>query len=195
METFFKRIKEKIVKAVKKDFPRIRKELGKETPYTVAFVTDSDCVTLWLGINTYEVLEKTDAKYAKDGDDYTTKWIPDEWGYSDGDRQLAKISDELSDKMDSIYDEIEKLGLDLTDDQEQELIEKYGFKKLFLEAVILAFQDLINANVFGFDPNEITYFVSMSDDEKAYEIEDNSAKLLNSKKVYEEFLKRPKENE
>jgi len=195
METFFKGINKKIQKAAKKDFPKIKKMLKNENPYAVAFVTDSDCVTLWLGVNTYEFLEKTDAKYAEDGDDYTTKWIPDEWGYSTDwdDSGFVKISEKLSDKMDSIYDEIDKLEADLTDDQEQELVEEYGFTKLFLETVTSAFQELIQANAFGFDPEKITYFISMTDDERTYEIEDNSAKLLNSKKVYEEFLKRPKD--
>jgi hypothetical protein len=56
--------------------------------------------------------------------------------------------------------------------------------------VTSVFLELIQANVFGFDPDEVTYFISISDDDRAEEIENNSAKVLNSKKVYEEFLKR-----
>lgn len=196
LETFFKGLDEKIQKAARKDYSRIKKMLGNEKPYSVAFVTDSDCVTLWLGVNTYEFLEKTDVKYIEDNDGYTTKWIPDEWGYSDDsdDSGLVKISDRLSVKMDEILTEIDKLDADLTDEQEQELIEEYQFTKFFLDAVTSAFQKLIQSNAFGFDPDEVTYFISMSDDERTYEVEDTSAKLLNSKKVYEEFLKRYKED-
>ena len=192
MVTFFKGINKKIQKAVKKDFPRIKKMFKNEKPYAVAFVTDSDCVTISLRVNTYEFLEKTDAKYAEGGDDYTTKWDSDDWGYSDdwADSGLVKISDKLSKKMDSIYDKIDKLGSDLTEDQEQKLVEEYQFTKLFLEAVTSAFQELIRSNIFGLDSEEVTYFISMTDDEKAVEIENNSANVLNSKKVYEEFLKR-----
>lgn len=34
------------------------------------------------------------------------------------------------------------------------------------------------------------YYISMSDDEKIYEIENDSAKVLNSKKLYTQFLRR-----
>jgi len=113
-------------------------------------------------------------------------------GYSDDwdDSGFVKISDKLSEKMDSIYDKIDKSGADLTEDEEQELIEEYRFTKLFLETVTSAFLELIHSGVFGFDPDEVTYFITMSDDERAVEIENNSAKALNPKKVYEEFLKR-----
>jgi len=191
METFFKEIKEKIIEAVKNDFPKMRKKLKKKSPYAVAFVTDSDCVTLWLGVNTYEYLKKTDAKYAKDGDDDATKWFPDEWGYSDSDDSgLVKISAELSEKMSSIYRQVRNQAPDLTHDQKVALIGEYRFTELFFETVTSAFQELIQSNVFGFNLDEVTYFISMSDDDRAEEIENNSAKVLNSKKVYKEFLKR-----
>ena len=190
MEAFFKEIKEKIKEAVIEVFPKITKELGEEKPYTVAFVTDSDYVTLWLGVNSYEHLKKTDAKYGKDGDSATTKWDPDEWGYSDGDSQLVMVSDELSDKMESVIDHINSQTDNLSFSQLCKLVEDSGFPRLFIETVTSAFQELIQLNVFGFNPDEVTFFISMSDDKRAYDIENNSAKTLNSKKVYEEFLKR-----
>ena len=190
MGTFFKEIKEKIIGAVKDDFPKIKEELGEEKPYAVAFVTDSDCITLLLWVNTYEFLEKTDAEYAEDGDDYTTKWNPDEWGYLDENSQFVKISDELFDKKRSVIDHMENQTDNLSNDELGNLIDDSGFTRLFFETVISAFQELIQSNVFGFDHEEITYFITMNDDERAVEIENNSAKVLNSKKVYEEFLKR-----
>ena len=190
LEMFFKEIKRKIIEAVKNDFPEIRKKTGKEKPYAAAFVTDSDYVTLRLGVNTYEFLEKADAKYTEVGDDYTTKWNPDEWGYTDGDSQIARIGVELSNEMGSIINQIKSQTDNLSYDQFQNLIEESGFPGLFLETVTSAFQELIQANVFGFNHEEITYFITMTDDEKAEEIENNSARVLNSNKLYEEFLKR-----
>ena len=194
---FFKRIERQMQKAAKEDYFRIKKMLNDEKPYTVAFVTDSDCCTLWLGVNTYEYMEKADAKYANDDSEYKTKWIPDEWGYTDDSDNsgLVKISDRLSDKMDSIYDEVDRKHADLTEEQEQELIDEYGFTRLFLETVTSAFQKLIQSNAFGLDTDEVTYFISMTDDELGFDIEDDSAKTLNSKRVYEEFLKRTRYNE
>ena len=190
LETFFKEIGEKIKEAVKNDFPIMRKEFGNEKPYAVAFVTDSDFTTLLLWINTCEFLEKADAEYAEDGDDYTTKWNPDEWGYLDESSQFVKISDELYDKKISLIDYIESQSDNLSYAQLGNLIEDSGFPRLFLETVTLVFQELINSNVFGFNNEEITYFITMNDDKRAVEIENNSAKAFNSQKVYEEFLKR-----
>jgi len=190
METFFKGIKEKINEAVKMNFLTIRKKLGEEKPYAIAFVTDSDFTTLLLWVNTYEFLERADAEYAEDGDDYTTKWNPDEWGYLDESSQLAEISDELFDKKTSIIDHIRSQSDNLSYAKLGDLIEDSGYPRLFLETVTSVFQELIQSNIFGFNHEEITYFITMNDDKRAIEIENNSAKTLNSDKVYEEFLKR-----
>ena len=207
LEIFFKEIGEKIVEAVKNDFPMMRKEFKKEKPYAVAFETDSDCITLSLIVNTYEFLKKTDPRYVKKG--YSeAKWSPGEWGYSTDWKGsgLVEISAELSKKMSSISDQVANQVPDLIETLRKQaaagedttqawtqyvaLIEEYRFTELFFETVTAAFLELIQTNVFGFDPDEVTYFISMSDDDRAEEIENNSAKVLNSEKVYEEFLKR-----
>ena len=189
MEFFFNEIKKRIKEAVEKEFPRIKKELGKEKVYAVAFVTDSDCVTLWLGVNTYEFLEKKDAEYAAKGYG-ETKWFPSEWGYSDGNSQISRIGVELSEKMGSVISHIKSHADNLSYKQLYDLIENSGFSKLFIETVTSAFLELIQSNVFGFNPDEVTYFISMSDDNRTVEIENNSANVLNSQKVYKEFKKR-----
>lgn len=69
MQNFFNELNKNIQDAVKQEFPQIKQKVGKEKIYAVAFVTDSDCITLWLGINTYEYLKKKDADIdAKFGD-------------------------------------------------------------------------------------------------------------------------------
>ena len=62
--------------------------------------------------------------------------------------------------------------------------------ELFFEAITQAFKRLIEDGGFGENSEQITYFISMSDDERTIEIENHSAKLLNSESVYKEFLKR-----
>ena len=190
LEKFFKEFGEKLKATIKNDFPKIRKEYGKEKPYAVAFVTDSDCTTLWLGINTCEFLKKADAEYSEDDDDYTTKWNPDEWGYSDESAQLVKLSDELYEKSRALIDEIENQTNDITTDELGKRIDESGFPQLFIKMVTTVFQELIQTDVFGLVPNEVTYFITMNDDERAIEIENTSAELLNSKELYVEFLKR-----
>ena len=190
LEKFFSEIGPKIKKAVIADYPGIRKKIGKEKPYALAFVSDDEYITFWLGINTYEHLEKTDAKYGKDGHEYTTKWNPAEWGYMIADAQLAKISDILSEKMDEIFDQLESEAGDLSFEEYGALVESTGYPDLFIKTLTAVFQELIQADVFGLEPDAATYFITMSDDERSVEIENNSAKILNSKKVYEEFLRR-----
>lgn len=188
MELFFKELGNKIQKAVKKDMKKILKEVGEEKIYTVALVTDSDCITLYLALNTNEYMKEADEenieilqddlseediKNVREGVISLTKWIPDEWGYSDGkNSELNKISKLLYKKEKSNPEEYER------------------YTKLFFETVISAFKQLIESKTFGENTEEITYFVSISDDENTYEIENYSAKLLNSKNVYEEFLNR-----
>lgn len=188
MELFFEDLSKRIVTAVKKDMERIIKEVGEEKIYSVALVTDSDCITLYLALNTYEYMKKRDEQYVKilkgkiaeekiasvkNGTSSFTKWIPDEWGYSDGNNsELNKISKLLYEKEEKNSGEYEK-NIDL-----------------FFEAVTTAFKQLIEEKTFGKDCEEITYFISMSDDERTSDIEDYSAKLLNSENVCKTFLKR-----
>ena len=88
-------------------------------------------------------------------------------GYSDGeDSALNKISKLLYAKEEANPKEYAKC------------------KPLFLEMVTSAFRNLIEEKVFGEDSEELTYFISMSDGEGGYEIENYSAKLLNSEKWF-----------
>lgn len=186
MEEFFNEIGNKIQQALKTEIKRILKEIGEEKIYAAALVTDSDCITLFLAINTYEYMKKRDREYVeilhlpeeqakkiREGTGSVVKWIPDEWGYSDGkNSELTQISKLLFAKEESNPDEYSQ-HIDL-----------------FIETVISAFKQVIESNIFGENSEEISFFISMSDDERTYEIEDHSAKFLNSEKIYQEFLKR-----
>jgi len=48
----------------------------------------------------------------------------------------------------------------------------------------------IDEKTFGANSGEVTYFISTSDGDEIYEIENNSAKMLNSEKIYDLFLRR-----
>ncbi|MBD5465424.1 MAG: DUF4303 domain-containing protein [Lachnospiraceae bacterium] len=189
MEIFFKDLGDKIQQAIKKDIQSILQEIDEERIYSVALVTDSDCITLYLAINTYEYMQKEDEKYIKmnqssfseeiikkmqEGTINLSKWIPAEWGYSDGkNSELTQISKLLYEKEKSLN------------------VEEYPrYMELFFETITHAFKHLIESKTFGEKIDEITFFISMSDDERTPEIENYSAKLLNSKNLYEEFLKR-----
>ena len=53
MEKFYDKISKKLYKAIKKDAKRVLKEMEDEKLYSVALVTDSDCITLFMALNTY----------------------------------------------------------------------------------------------------------------------------------------------
>ena len=195
MEQFFLDLRPAIVKAVRRDMEKIRQEIGHEHLYSAALVTDSDCITLFLAVNTEEALAKRDQKERKpkrlaelrkywseelvsqvaDGSFSLNRYIPDEWAYSDGkDSELNQISQRL-------YDQEETLS-NAPDDVYDEVHEQ--FQEQLLETVTLAFETLRTEGVFG---PEVLCFVSMSDDERTPEIEDASAQRLNTPEQYEQF--------
>ena len=195
MEQFFLDLRPAIVKAVRRDMEKIRQEIGNEHLYSAALVTDSDCITLILAVNTEEALAKRDQKERKpkrlaelrkywseelvsqvaDGSFSLNRYIPDEWAYSDGkDSELNQISQRL-------YDQEETLS-NAPDDVYDEVHEQ--FQEQLLETVTLAFETLRTEGVFG---PEVLCFVSMSDDERTPEIEDASAQRLNTPEQYEQF--------
>ena len=186
MKVFFEQIGNKIEKAVKEEIQKILKNIGEEKVYAVALVTDCDCITLYLAVNTYEYMKKRDEKYiemmqgkmpqekierVKEGVESFTKWIPDEWGYSDEKgSELAKISELLFKKEASDSEEYAK------------------YKETFIKTVVSAFKRVIEQKCFDKLSEEVTYFVSVSDGDEIYKIENYSAKLLNTEKVYKNFL-------
>ena len=195
MEQFFLDLRPAIVKAVRRDMEKIRQEIGNEHLYSAALLTDSDCITLFLAVNTEAALAKRDQKERKpkrlaelrkywseelvsqvaDGSFSLNRYIPDEWAYSDGkDSELNQISQRL-------YDQEETLS-NAPDDVYDEVHEQ--FQEQLLETVTLAFETLRTEGVFG---PEVLCFVSMSDDERTPEIEDASAQRLNTPEQYEQF--------
>lgn len=188
MKQFFENLESKIYDAVKNDIKPILKEIGDERIYAVALVTDSDCITLYLALNTYEYMKKRDEEcieefkdelseeaieMVREGSRYITKWDYEEWGYSDGkNSELTKVSEVLF-------------------KQEASNSEEYGeHQEEFFKAVTYAFRRVVDEKIFGKDSDKITYFISISDDERTTELENESVQTLNPEEVYEIFLER-----
>ncbi len=191
MKQFFDEIRLGVIKAVKQDVKKILNQIGKEQIYGAALVTDSDCITLYFAVNTYEKMREKDLKYMnmfqahlteeqieglKNGTISMTKWVPAEWAYSDGrESELNNISKLLYQK------------------EEANSAEYSENTALFFEAVTEAWRMLITDKIFGEKTEDITYFVSMSDDNRSETIENYSASQLNRQELYEAFLKRAEE--
>lgn len=164
IDPFYQGLTERIREAAEKDMQKIIALVGNEHIYTVAMVTDSDCVSLFMAVNTIEYLDKNG------GPDSENKWIPDEWGYSDGDNSaLANLSTLLWEHSETLPD-----------------------KAFFFDAVISAMKQLKEAGAFGEHSEAITFFVSISDDDETENMEDFSAKQLNTTQLTAAFLNRDK---
>ena len=195
MEQSFVDLQPAIEKAVRHAMEKLRREIGKEHIYSAALVTDSDCITLFLAVNTEEALarrdeeERTPERLAElreywpeelvdqvaDGSFSLNRYLPDEWGYSDGsDSELNQVSRQLYDQEATLantdadtYDEIQE-----------------PFQEQFLETVALAFETLRAEGIFA---SETLCFISMSNDDRTPDIEDGSAQRLNTPEQYEQF--------
>ena len=116
MEQFFLALQPVIENGVRRAMEKIRQGIGKEHIYSAALVTDSDCITLFLAVNTEEALAKRDKKdrtpkrladlrkywpkevvdQLADGSFSLSRYVPDEWSYSDGtDSELNQVSQQL----------------------------------------------------------------------------------------------------
>lgn len=195
MEQFFLNLQPTIEEAVRHTMEKIRQEIGKEHIYSAALVTDSDYITLFLAVNTEESLAKRDGKdrtpkrlaelreywsdelvdQVADGSFSLNRYVPDEWGYSDG------TGSELNQVSQQLYDQEETLS-DVDDDIYDEVHEQ--FQELLVETATRVFERLRVEGVFG---PEVFCFISMSDDDRTPEIEDSSARRLNTPEQYEQF--------
>lgn len=162
IDPFYLSLTKKIIDATTKDMQEILSQVGDEHIYAAALVTDSNCVTLFLAVNTIEYLA------ANDDPDSETQWMPDEWGYSDADNsQLSKLSKSLWQHYSNLPGE-----------------------KFFIDAVISAMKQLRDTGAFGKHTDRITCFVSMSDDDNAESIENESAIRINPPSLAATFLDR-----
>lgn len=160
---FWQDVTEKIRDAVTTDLREILGRIGDEQIYTVALVSDSSCCTLYVAVNTLEYLESEDEE-----PDDELKWHPDEWGYSDGHgSELVKLSILLWENYTTLPGE-----------------------KYFFSAMISAMKQVKDSGIFGDRTKDITFFISISDDEDAEHLEDSSAMTLNSPELAAIFMSR-----
>lgn len=178
MERFFGMFQEQLIDALRADCTELIKHIGAERLYAVALVTDSDAGTVYLGMNTEESLQRRVEYYNREmdggysSDHPTLRWMPDEWGYSDSD--LGR----------SCLVEVSNMLLNREDYSDES-------RTAFYEAATRALQKLDEEGVFASIPrSSLTLFVSVTDDDEAEQVEDDSAKLLNPQEVYQQFAER-----
>lgn len=197
---FGKNFRSQLIEAIKNDYNRLKKKIKSEQPCSVALVLDSDFTSLFLALNTIEYLDKK--KKGLEGErerinvkfsEYLSKeelneffgdsvknlnslqWIPDEWRNGDNDLKNSEISSVSQ----YLSDSVEKLRYNYSEFEMEEKI---------IEEITFSLKEIIDEGFWKND--EMFFFVSMSDDDRAEKIEKFSAEKLNDKLAYETFLQK-----
>lgn len=194
MPGFYEKLTRALEAALLKELPRLRNAAGSEKIYAAALVTDSACVTVSLRANTLEKLGSPSPTPAADHaadlpekrlsnaanaaptpSPTPTKWKVGEWAYADG--------------MDGRKSALTKVSrmLQRHDGQDHDI--HAWSRDIFLEAACSAFRRAIERYPLSADPDDVTYFIALSDGSDPA-VENSTAKLLNSKAVYGEFFRR-----
>ena len=179
MKDFFDRLEKELISAICVDFNKLAELIKGECLYAVSLVTDSCFDSIYLGLSTEESLLRKIEKYQEKREVSENmkaylRWTPAEWRYDNSDIQnslLPKVSNILRDKK-----------LETTSE----------FESMFYETLERVIQILYQEGLFSnkITCDQLTLFISMSDDDRALEIENYSARILNSSDVYEMFIKR-----
>ena len=172
MKYFFEKYRKILKNAVVRDYESLVKLSKNEKPYCCALVTDSGAMSLFFAMNTkeklIEKLQKVDNKYSA-----YYKWAPSEWTYGDHlseTKLVSKSSNVLSKKS-----------------EEKETKKEFSnFEEKLYETMTLVLKELVDENIF----DNMTVFISISDDSRARNVENYSAKLINSETIYDEFMRR-----
>lgn len=179
MKDFFDRLEKELINAIRTDFNKLTELIKGECLYAVALVTDSCFDSIYLGLSTEESLLRKIGKYQEKREvsekmKSYLRWTPAEWEYGNtaiSNSLLPKVSYILRNKKIEVTSEVESMFY--------ETLEK--------NMHILYQEGLFSNNIIC---NQLTLFISISDDDRALEIENCSAKVLNSPDVYETFIKR-----
>ena len=160
-------------------------ESKNENIYAIAFVTDEYIQSFNIFVGTEQSLMKQIDYYRKkvyrnskesdiDGLDSELRWNPAEWCY------------DCDDVMDS---KVVKISQELFHNKAERSAEvKAEFYEL-ISSVVKKLDESEELNLSS-KRNNITLFISSLDDDNSIDIENYSAKLLNSKKIYNRFKSR-----
>lgn len=174
MSNFLNEFEERFRAGFSEDFKSILEEVKNEKVYSCAFGTDSDFVTLFLAVNTEESLAKHIINMKAQGlcdskeDENYYRWGFCEYQYGDA-THLNHISKFL-------------YATENVLDHKDEMIK--------IMAKVVNETDDALFNQFGQSKEDIIFFVSMTDDDMAEELEDQSVIQMTNAKLVDGFLHR-----
>jgi hypothetical protein len=177
----FDQLRSDVADATRRAFADIRSRCAGERLYAFALYSDGSAMTICPAANTEEAyrlaLEKSGASEPVEVNYY--RWAFPEWGVDTdtGAKAFKAISARIGDA--SRYDEQAEEGF-------------VRFKARVYATMVLALLDLVNEGFFGSgqEREQLTLLCSEPDSGCAVWLEDESARRLNSGKVYKRFRKR-----
>lgn len=173
MAEFYEILVKELEKALIRELWEIRRTAGDEKIYAAALLTDSGCTFVSLYVNTLEHLSRT---LGENTSEEEAKWKINDWGYSD--------------RMNGRKSLLSKACQMLSNHDRKDHDEHLRTRDVFIETAASAFRRAILKHPLTADPDDVTYYISVSDSDRAKRLENFSSKMLNSKAVYKEFFKR-----
>ncbi|PPQ48531.1 hypothetical protein C5G87_11855 [Paenibacillus peoriae] len=174
MNNFLNEFEERFRAGFLDDLKSILEEVKNEKVYSCAFGTDSDFVTLFLAVNTEESLAKHIINMKAQGlcnskeDENYYRWGFCEYQYGDT-THLNHISKFLY-ATENVFD--------------------YKDKMIKIMSKVVKETDDVLFNQFGQSKEDIIFFVSMTDDDMAEELENQSVIQMTNAKLVDDFLHR-----
>jgi hypothetical protein len=177
---YFNRLRTAIRAASEKAFIHVRESHPDETFYAFALNTDDSIMSAVACANSEEAYQRAVSRdgYTDPDDLQYVRWSLGEWAYEG-------IPTEHSQTVHQLLNGTER-------DHVEESMGFVAFRDQVHTTLIEALHDLEAGHVFGIgDTREtITVFVSISDSDRAEQLENESARRLNPVSVYERFLAR-----
>lgn len=165
-----------IVNATRDAFEQLIQKHPDEHFYAFILYTDSDCFTVLPAANSIEKLEEKLKRLEVSSDESAEfKWISAEWEYEAA----------YDDKFYPIWKFLEQESL--KNKSEEDFAQ---FKDKVHHCMIEALRSLDDEGFFGDRRNDLILYISSSDDEEFFELENESAKRLNSQEKYLNFMDR-----
>lgn len=166
-------LSDEIYEATKKAFVSLEEAFPSEDFYAYALYTDSGAMTVVPAANSLQGLQ---SKLDDDNDQSLTsyyQWASSEWKYE------AWKSEEFAHISKALRESPERVRFDV-------------FKENLIKAMVLALKKMDNDGFFGEGAKrkKITLFITISDDDSAEWVENESAKALNPPDTADLFLNR-----
>ncbi len=164
-----------VVTAATAAFGSLISEKSDEHFYAFALYTDEDAGTIMPSANS---IEQYEAILRDRGGQYPAvyKWSTAEWAYEAWNAKLFA----------GIYRDLENHRKTLPESEEAYA----SYKNSVHECMIAALKRMDENGFFAKGRENITLFISSSDDDEAFDMENQSAKRLNPEQVYKPFLVR-----